>query len=504
MINRNLFILICIFVSSIASAQVAVKEDGSDPHSSAVLDVQSTSKGILIPRMTTTQRDAISSPVDGLTIINTTDSCEQIYWDSNWYSSWCFNCQPTITSQPNDSTICYQDNATFSVSANGSNLSYQWEVSTDAGTTFTKLTATSVYSGVTTTTLSLTSPATSYDGYQYRCVVSGDCTPNATSDVVTLTVTPHVAITSEPVSINTEPIPSTYLQYSVTATNATAYQWQSSQNGGVSWIDMGEGGGAANVTTNTVSVSVSTDFFDGYKIRCKVTGCDGDIYSREVWLYIKDCPSTVTDYNSNSYNVVSLAGKCWMSQSLKVTNYSDGTAISLVTADATWNSQAITKKAYCYYSNNSANGDDYGALYTWAAAMNGGSSSNSNPSGRQGVCPSGWHLPSAAEYDQLVAALDGGDLAGGACKETGTTYWKTPNTGATNSSGFSMRGGGRRANSGAFFNLKDWGHLWTATSLTGTYADYGGAAWLTYHTASWNTGSGYHKKTGLNVRCIED
>jgi uncharacterized protein (TIGR02145 family) len=89
-----------------------------------------------------------------------------------------------------------------------------------------------------------------------------------------------------------------------------------------------------------------------------------------------------------------------------------------------------------WYDNNSANGDIYGRLYTWAAAMNGESSSNSVPSGVQGVCPDGWHLPSDAEWTVLTDYLGGESVAGGKMKEAGTVHWNSPNTGATNSSGF--------------------------------------------------------------------
>ena len=76
------------------------------------------------------------------------------------------------------------------------------------------------------------------------------------------------------------------------------------------------------------------------------------------------------------------------------------------------------------------------AHYTWAAAMNGAATSSSKPSYVQGVCPTGWHLPSDVEWAELETYLGGIDVAGGKMKEAGTTHWVSPNTGATNESGF--------------------------------------------------------------------
>jgi uncharacterized protein (TIGR02145 family) len=89
----------------------------------------------------------------------------------------------------------------------------------------------------------------------------------------------------------------------------------------------------------------------------------------------------------------------------------------------------------------------YGVLYNWPAALDGATESNSNPSGVQGVCPSGWHLPSRTEWDQLIEYLGGNKVAGSKMKETGKRHWWYPNTGATNESGFTALPGGETFNS---------------------------------------------------------
>ena len=163
-----------------------------------------------------------------------------------------------------------------------------------------------------------------------------------------------------------------------------------------------------------------------------------------------------------------------MVENLKVTRYADGSSISEVVGTAEWEALGDTDEAYCWHHNNPYYGDDYGALYTWAAAMKGAAASEANPSGVQGVCPTGWHLPSDSEWKQLEmylgmsqAEADGYDFRGtdegSKLKETGTTYWISPNTGATNESGFSARGSGSRALWGDFVGFREGVIYWSAT-----------------------------------------
>jgi len=95
--------------------------------------------------------------------------------------------------------------------------------------------------------------------------------------------------------------------------------------------------------------------------------------------------STISDIDGNIYNTVQIGDQCWMAENLKTTKHSSG--------------YNIERK--CYNNDNSFC-DWYGGLYYWETAMDYASGSNSNPSGVQGICPTGWHLPSAAEWDQLI------------------------------------------------------------------------------------------------------
>jgi uncharacterized protein (TIGR02145 family) len=202
-----------------------------------------------------------------------------------------------------------------------------------------------------------------------------------------------------------------------------------------------------------------------------------------------------------------------MAENLKVTHYADGTAIPLVEGKTEWDALTATDRAYCWYDNSTDNRDTYGGLYTWAAAMNGAASSDSIPSGVQGVCPSGWHLPSDSEWKELEMFLGmsqaeadnygcRGTDEGGKLKEIGTAHWNSPNTGATNSSGFTALPGGDRSIDGAFFNLGDRAYFWTASEGGASYA------WLRYldnDGAEVNRCTDYKvEECGFSVRCVGD
>ncbi len=210
----------------------------------------------------------------------------------------------------------------------------------------------------------------------------------------------------------------------------------------------------------------------------------------------------VEDVDGNIYNTVTIGSQIWLKENLKVTHYPDNTPIPLVTDNTEWGdlSDNGTDDAYCFY-NNDAN-SEYGILYTWAAAMgDNGVSSTTNPSGVQGVCPDGWHLPSDAEWTELSDFLLGVGVAGGKMKETGTTHWNDPNTGATNESGFSGFAGGYRIHTSGTFNGIGTGGFWWSTS------EYNSANIWTRSLSHVNTEIGVfdnYKSYGFSVRCVKD
>jgi len=187
-------------------------------------------------------------------------------------------------------------------------------------------------------------------------------------------------------------------------------------------------------------------------------------------------------------NTIQIGSQTWTSRNLEVITYRNGDPIPEVTDPTAWAN--LTTGAWCYYNNDSANGPIYGKLYNWYAV--------NDP---RGLAPIGYHVPSTTEWITLSDYLGGSTIAGGKMKNTGTTYWPAPNTGATNSSGFTGLPGRGRTSDGSFIpdNL---GYLWTSTPIV--YGDdniY--VRTLYYLSASLGT-LGRNINEGFSVRCIKD
>jgi uncharacterized protein (TIGR02145 family) len=124
---------------------------------------------------------------------------------------------------------------------------------------------------------------------------------------------------------------------------------------------------------------------------------------------------SITDFDGNVYHAIEIGTQVWLKENLKSLHYADGTEIPDVVA----------------YNNTDSMANIYGRLYPWNAAMK-----NSVTPGSQGVCPAGWHIPAVNEWQTMDNFLGGSSIAGGKLKEAGYDHWLPPNTGATNSSGF--------------------------------------------------------------------
>jgi len=177
----------------------------------------------------------------------------------------------------------------------------------------------------------------------------------------------------------------------------------------------------------------------------------------------------------------------WMDRNLDVTNYGNGDAIPYVTEPAVWNTLATG--AWCYYNNDPSTLATYGRLYNWYAATD-----------SRGLAPAGWHIPGDGEWDALVSCLGGETLAGGKMKITGIEHWQTPNTGATNSSGFSALPSGLRNADGSFFNGGNIAGWWSTNANSAVEGRSRNIAY--YDTQILNLS--FEKKLGLAIRCIKD
>ncbi len=192
---------------------------------------------------------------------------------------------------------------------------------------------------------------------------------------------------------------------------------------------------------------------------------------------------------------VKICNQTWMASNLDVSTFRDGTPIPQVTDATQWTN--TTSAAWCYYSNTTANGTIYGKLYNWYA-VNGDIDGDGDKD--KELAPTGWHIPTDAEWKILSDCLGGAPIAGGKMKEAGPTYWIAPNAGATNISGFTGLPGGFRNSAGNFEFLGYKGYWWGATEQSSTHAVL---RFLDYNTAILGE-SGDDKNHGFSVRCVKD
>ena len=179
---------------------------------------------------------------------------------------------PAITTQPvAGSTLCIGDNTTYSVLANGTALTYQWQLSTDAGASYSNLSNTAVYSGVTSSALTITSATAAMHTYRYRCTISGTCSPSVNSSAAVLTVNTPVTIITAPSNATICATGTTSFTITAAGTSPT-YQWQQSTNGGTSWSNITNGGIYSGVTSTTLTLTGVTAGMNNYWYRMVVSG----------------------------------------------------------------------------------------------------------------------------------------------------------------------------------------------------------------------------------------
>jgi len=196
---------------------------------------------------------------------------------------------------------------------------------------------------------------------------------------------------------------------------------------------------------------------------------------------------TVTDADGNGYHSVTIGTQVWMVENLRTTKYNDGTAIPLVTDGSVWSTD--TTAAYCWYNNDEATYKSvYGALYNWFAVNSGK------------LSPAGWHVPTDAEWHTLITYLGDSTSSGGKLKQAGTAHWVSPNTGATNSNGFTALPGGSHYTNGLFYYNGKYGWYWSSTESSSTEAWH---EYMVYNSSAIVRTSG-SKIIGFSVRCVKD
>jgi uncharacterized protein (TIGR02145 family) len=276
-----------------------------------------------------------------------------------------------------------------------------------------------------------------------------------------------------------------------------------------------DGTGIGSFTSSLTNLTPKTTYY----VRAYATNSAGTGYGNEITFTTKSdstsvmgipCPGTPTvkDIDGNTYNTVQIGTQCWTKENLKVSKYNDGTTIPLDTSGGpggnglgqTWGARSTGARTI--YANDNTNLATYGYLYNWYAVN--GIVTEGNTSYKN-LCPSGWHIPSDAEWTTLTNYLGGESVAGGKMKTIGTAYWNSLNTGADNSSDFSALPGGYRHGIGSFSIARLEAVFWSATEYDNIFF-----AWLRYLIANnssvvrnYNINSS-SKLTGASVRCLRD
>ncbi|MBA7584635.1 hypothetical protein ES708_26592 [subsurface metagenome] len=243
-----------------------------------------------------------------------------------------------------------------------------------------------------------------------------------------------------------------------------------------------DGTGTGSFTSNLTDLQGETNYF----LRAYATNTIGTAYGNEIDFTTLYTPNgSFTDSrDGNTYNWTRIGSQVWMAENL-----------AYLPSVSPASSGARNNPYYYVYAYEGANISEakatdnyktYGVLYNWRAAMEG--------------CPSGWHLPSDNEWSKLINYIGGESIAGGKMKETDTVHWKSPNTGATNNSGFTGLPGGVRHYNGYFENISNAGSWWSTLEVSN---DYVWSRHLFYDSNSIRRGYG-DKERAFSVRCVKD
>lgn len=194
----------------------------------------------------------------------------------------------------------------------------------------------------------------------------------------------------------------------------------------------------------------------------------------------------VTDIDGNTYAIVYAGRQAWLGENLRTSRFNDGRTIPVVTDSILWPS--LTAPATCWYNNDSTTFHvPYGRMYNGYTALD------------PAICPIGWSVPTARDWDSLITTLGGNTVAGGKLKHEGTQYWYEPNTGATNEFGFTALPSGFRSHMNGSFNYQGVRAGWFVT-MPGSIVAF---RWVSWDLIAAGSGA-IAPNAGLAIRCFRD
>jgi uncharacterized protein (TIGR02145 family) len=258
------------------------------------------------------------------------------------------------------------------------------------------------------------------------------------------------------------------------------------------------GNAITNVSANITGLTAATI----YHYRIKAVNSLGTTYGSDL-TFTTFSSNIITDIDGNIYNIITIGTQIWMKENLKTTKYSNGNLVGTTTPATLDISSESTPKYQWAYSSNESNVMTYGRLYTWYAVID-----------SRNVCPTGWHVPTDAEWTTLINYItingygyggSGNDIAKSLAATSGWTTWGVAGTvgndqASNNTSGFTALPSGYRLYSGAFLSIGDNGHWWSASEFDAT-----NALVFTIEYNNSNVGSSMDEKNiGFSVRCLRN
>jgi uncharacterized protein (TIGR02145 family) len=221
-----------------------------------------------------------------------------------------------------------------------------------------------------------------------------------------------------------------------------------------------------------------------YYARLYATNIVGTAYGNTVKIKTLE---RISDIENNPYDIILVGSQIWMQQNLRVTGYLNGDAIPNCDPPADWSS--LTTGAYSGYYERETGDSIYGYFYNWYTITD-----------DRNICPSGWHVPTDAEWAVLESFLGGSKSAGGKLKESGSGRWDTFNIAATNISGFTALPAGSRFSNGYSGGRRFFTYFWTNTEAN---PDSAICRSLSLYNG-YIQRSSLSKKYGFPIRCIKD
>jgi uncharacterized protein (TIGR02145 family) len=489
---KKILLSALLFCSLITNAQVGIGVSVANIEPSAQLEVKSTNKGLLTPRMNEAQKNAIDNPATGLLVYQTDGTSGFYYYDGNVWKQGATD-TASLSSRINTKLSLSDTSAMLLNYKTGLNNKMNWIDTTNMLAPYTiainqrvKYTDTSDMLFNYKTGLNNKMNWIDTTNMLSKYLRKSDTASLSDRINAKLSKTDTVSLSDR---INAK-LNSTVFPYYPGLQKGHIMYWN-----GSNWVNLNPG-----TAGQVLKMSSAAD-------PVPVWGTDATASTTAFY----PCGTTITDIDGNAYNTVLIGSQCWTKENLRVRRYNNGTVIGFNAEGGSGGSgggasiwQNSTIGLHAIYASDSvstpSNLTKYGYLYNWYAAKGIYTTGTILSNDTANICPSGWHVPTDAEWTTLTTELGGESVAGGKMKSIGTHYWSSQSAGTDNSSGFSALPGGFRLTDGSYNNLIYSAAFWRSTEIDAN------SAWSSRleHNSNDVSRESYQKSRGACIRCIKD